>query len=57
MPLNKIVIAGGTILMSGQIENITKTLDLAPGLFEGQSCQVMVNIKLSLETNGFFKKT
>jgi reactive intermediate/imine deaminase len=44
------------IFLSGQIGNIPKTLDLAPGGLEGQSRQVMENIKLSLETNGFSLK-
>ena len=44
------------IFLSGQIGNIPKTLDLAPGGIEGQSRQVMENIKLSLEKNGFSLK-
>ena len=56
LPFSEIVIAGGMIFLSGQIGNIPKTLDLAPGGIEGQSRQVMENIKLSLETNGFSLK-
>ena len=56
LPFSEIVIAGSMIFLSGQIGNIPKTLDLAPGGLEGQSRQVMENIKLSLETNGFSLK-
>ena len=45
LTFSEIVIAGGMIFLSGQIGNIPKTLDLAPGGIEGQSRQVMENIK------------
>ncbi len=53
LPFSELVIAGDTLYLSGQIGNVPGTLDLAEGGIEGESKQVMDNIKTSLEAHGY----
>ena len=56
LPFSEIVVAGDLLFLSGQIGNLPGTLELAPGGVEGQTRQVMENIKTSLEANGYSMK-
>lgn len=56
LPFSEIVVAGDFLFLSGQIGNLPGTLNIAPGGVEGQTRQVMDNIKTSLEANGYSMK-
>lgn len=53
LPFSELVIVGDTLYLAGQVGNIPGTLDLAEGGIEGESRQVMENIKTSLEAHGY----
>ncbi len=53
LPFSEVVVAGDTLFLSGQIGNMPGTLTLAEGGIEGETKQVMENIKTSLEANGY----
>ncbi|WP_342077057.1 Rid family hydrolase [Yoonia sp. SS1-5] len=53
LPFSELVVAGDTLYVSGQIGNVPGTLELAEGGIEGESKQVMDNIKTSLEAHGY----
>lgn len=52
LPFSEAVRIDGLLILSGQIPNLPGTLDIAPGGIEGQSHQVMKNIKAILERHG-----
>lgn len=56
LPFSELVIVGDTLYLAGQIGNLPGTLDLAEGGIEGESRQVMENIKTSLEAHGYGMK-
>lgn len=53
LPFSELVIVGDTLYLSGQIGNLPGTLDLAEGGIDGESRQVMENIKTSLAAHGY----
>lgn len=53
LPFSEAVVVGDMLFLSGQIGNIPGTLKLAEGGIEGETKQVMENIKTSLEANGY----
>ncbi|MEM9523063.1 MAG: RidA family protein [Pseudomonadota bacterium] len=53
LPFSELVISGDMLFLSGQIGSLPGTLKLAEGGIEGESKQVMNNIKTSLETHGY----
>ena len=52
LPFSEAVRVGDTVYLSGQIGNLPGGLTLASGGIEGESRQVMENIKTSLEAHG-----
>jgi 2-iminobutanoate/2-iminopropanoate deaminase len=52
LPFSEAVRTDGLLILSGQIPNLPGTTDVAPGGIEGQSHQVMKNIKAILERHG-----
>lgn len=52
LPFSEAVRVGDMLYLSGQLGNLPGTLDLAPGGIEGQTHQIMANIKAILEANG-----
>ena len=52
LPFSEAVIVGDTVYLAGQIGNKPGTLELAEGGIEGETRQVMDNIKTSLEAHG-----
>ena len=53
LPFTELVVADDTLYLSGQIGNKPGTLEMAEGGVEGETRQVMENIKASLETHGY----
>jgi 2-iminobutanoate/2-iminopropanoate deaminase len=53
LPFSEIVRVGNMLFLSGQMGNLPGTLMLAPGGIEAQAKQTMLNIKASLEANGY----
>ena len=53
LPFSEAVRVDDTLYLSGQIGNLPGTLDLAEGGIEGETRQVMDNIKTSLEAHGY----
>ena len=53
LPFSELVVVGETLYLSGQIGNVPGKLELATGGIEGESRQVMDNIKTSLEAHGY----
>lgn len=53
LPFSELVEVGNTLYLSGQIGNKPGTLELAEGGIEGETKQVMENIKTSLEAHGY----
>lgn len=52
LPFSEAVRVDDTLYLSGQIGNVPGTTDLAEGGMEGESKQVMDNIRTALETHG-----
>ena len=52
LPFSEAVRVGDMLYLSGQLGNLPGTLDLAEGGIEGQTRQIMANIKRILEANG-----
>ena len=53
LPFSEVVVVGDMLLLSGQIGNLPGTLTLAEGGIEGETRQVMENIKTSLDAHGY----
>lgn len=53
LPFSEAVRVGNTLYLSGQIGNLPGTLTLADGGIEGQTRQVMANIRTSLQAHGY----
>lgn len=53
LPFSELVIVDDTLYLSGQIGNVPGTLDLAEGGIEGETRQVMENIRTSLQAHGY----
>ena len=53
LPFSELVEVGDTLYLSGQIGNKPGTLELAEGGIQGETKQVMENIKTSLEAHGY----
>ena len=53
IPLSEAVRVGDTLYLSGQVGIVPGTMNLAPGGLEGETRQMMENIKTTLEAHGY----